>query len=94
MSVPFPSGVPKTLLPLADDEFIVPVLGGSLVVDGVTITENSISHAPLHKPPSGKLHLMFLRFICKGYALLNYDERSLFWVDDDGLTIHAIGSWR
>lgn len=89
INVPFPSVVPKTLLPLASDEFIVPVLGGTLVVDGITLNEYGVGHTPLRTPPSGKPQLMFLRFICKGYALLNYDERGLFWVDDN-LTLHPL----
>ena len=90
IGVPFPDGVPASLLPLKDNEFVVPLLGGTLEVDGVTISENSVNHTPLRTPPGSKRQLMFIDFISKGYGLLTYDERGLFWMGDDGQTLHAM----
>jgi hypothetical protein len=89
INVPLPNALPNTLLPLASDEFIVPSRGGTLVVKGITLTQNSASDGPLRNAPTGTLQLLFLRFINHNYALLNYDERGLFWIDDRQ-AIHAM----
>jgi hypothetical protein len=81
--------IPPSLLPLGPREFVLVDNGGTVVIDGVKITEQDPDRAVL---PEDRRHLMFVMFRCSGMlALLNYGAEGLFAVDDsDAISDSAI----
>jgi hypothetical protein len=74
------------MLPIGPDEFVIGAFGGTVVIDGITVTmQDERSHPlPEHLP-----HLMFVLFFSSGaMAVMNYGPMGAFWVDDSE-KIHA-----
>ncbi len=85
-----PSGIPASLLPIRPDEFLLPLVGGTLKLDGVEVTENN---GELDISPNSKTHLLFLVFFSSPegrIAALNYGPNSFYWIDKDE-KIHPAG---
>ena len=77
---------PKSMLPLAGDEFLMEDYGGTVTVDGVTIT---ITGDGTQELPVGGRYLMFVIFgSAREIAGANYGPASLFTIDDSD-TLHA-----
>jgi hypothetical protein len=77
---PLPQETPSSLLPLAEGEFLVPEIGGTANIEGITIREHSNRDGIL---PKQQRHLMFLIFRCSGaLAVPNYGPASFFWLDN------------
>lgn len=75
-----PKEIPPSLLPLEPGEFLVPEVGGTAIIDGITIKEHSDRDGTL---PEQQRHLMFLVLKCSGaLGLPNYGPGSFFWLDD------------
>jgi hypothetical protein len=84
---PFTTYVPASLLPISQSEFVMAEIGGTAVIDGVTITMRNSENRAL---PEAKPVLMFLQFASSGaIAALNYGTIGAFWTDQFE-TIHAI----
>jgi hypothetical protein len=72
-----PATIPKELLPLGEDEILIPIVGGKLVIEGVTVNQSSalvehfsteltteqISHptASHHRIVGNKRYLLFIK---------------------------------
>ena len=83
-SEPLSDDVPQSLLPLKVNEFVMPQYGGTVTIDGVTIT----TREPEGELPAGR-HLMFVLFRSSGsLAVANYGPRGIFWIDNTD-SIHA-----
>jgi len=75
--------IPRSLLPLKPTEFVVPEIGGTVEVDGVTVVQQDPRKNDI---PAQDRHLMFLLFVCSGsIALLNYGPYGHFSLDDSDL---------
>jgi hypothetical protein len=78
-----PVGVPPSLLPLGSDEFLLPIVGGTVKIEGVQVTENN---AELRMPPTSRKELLFVIFFDSPIgrlAGLNYGPNSAFWIDEN-----------
>jgi hypothetical protein len=81
-----PESVPSSLMPIEPGEFVIPEMGGTVDIDGVTITTRN---SEVHVPSGDKRHLMFLLFRASGaLAVSNYGPHGQFSVDDTD-NIHA-----
>jgi hypothetical protein len=77
---------PKSMLPLASDEFLAAEGGGTAMIDGVKITVTGIGTQEL---PQGGKYLMFVLFGSgRQFAQGCYGETSDFTIDDSD-TVHA-----
>ena len=82
---PLPKEVPASFLPLAPDEFVMAQLGGTVTLNGITITMLD-SGARIAAGPN---HLMFVMFFSSGFlAKPNYGMEGMFSVDEAD-NIHA-----
>jgi hypothetical protein len=83
---PLPQDLPAAMLPIGPDEFVIGDFGGTIVIDGVTVTMQDERSHPL---PDDLPHLMFVLFLSSGaWAVTNYGPHGVFWVDDSD-KIHA-----
>lgn len=82
-----PESLPGSLLPIDPGDFVIAAVGGTVDIDGVSIT---MRDSQVHDPASDKPHLMFLLFFnaASSEARSNYGPEGLFWIDDSD-TIHA-----
>jgi hypothetical protein len=72
--------IPASMLPFKPGEFLIPDIGGTVEVDGVTLTQQDSMKNDI---PVRDRHLMFLMFICSGpVALENYGPDGHFSLDD------------
>ena len=74
------------MLPIGPDEFVMVEMGGTIVMDGVTIT----MHAGVPHPRPDNLPPPDVCIAChsRTLALPNYGPSGAFWVDDSD-KIHA-----
>jgi hypothetical protein len=80
---PLPQDLPAALLPIGPDEFVIGDFGGTVVIDGVTVTMQDERSHPL---PEDFPHLMFVLFFSSGaMAVMNYGPMGV----DDSDKIHA-----
>jgi hypothetical protein len=83
---PLPEDLPADMLPIGPDEFVMAEMGGTIVIDGVTVTMHA---GGSHPRPDNLPHLMFVLLVTPGpLALPNYGPIGAFWVDDSD-KIHA-----
>ncbi|MGA7415442.1 MAG: hypothetical protein WBW33_33530 [Bryobacteraceae bacterium] len=83
---PLPQDLPAAMLPIGPDEFVIGDFGGTVVIDGVTVT---MQDERSHSLPEDLPHLMFVLFFSSGaMAVMNYGPEGAFWVDDSD-KIHA-----
>src|SRR4029077_9764796 len=76
---PFTTYVPTSLLPIAQNEFVMAEIGGTDIVEGVTITMRNSENRTL---PEAKPLLMFLQLASSGtIGALNYGSIGAFWAD-------------
>ncbi len=81
-----PQDVPQDMLPLAPSEFVLGEVGGTVNVDGVTITMLGPEGSMPNNEPR---HLIFAIFRASGgLAVSNYGPRGMYWIHSDD-TIHA-----
>lgn len=71
--------VPQSLLPLGQDEVVLDMVGGSVLIDGVNVSM-AANHPPLRK--SNK-YLLLLATTSSGTALVGAGPEGAFLVDDD-----------
>jgi hypothetical protein len=71
--------VPQSLLPLGQDEVVLDMVGGNMVIDGVNITM-AAKHFPLKK---SKKYLLLLVTNPSGTALIGAGPLGAFLIDDD-----------
>ena len=77
---PLPRDVPVSMLPIGPDEFVMGEIGGSVVIDGVTVSMQDPESRLL---PENDRHLLFVLVVSEGaMAMLNYGPIGAFWVDE------------
>jgi hypothetical protein len=82
---------PTKLLPIAKDEIVVLSRGGTVVVDGVTITEH---HAPYPTFAASKTYLLFLENSPDNLAYIGMEGAGAFEIDHGKLVHLGTGNNR
>ncbi|HZQ91846.1 MAG TPA: hypothetical protein VFA60_08655 [Terriglobales bacterium] len=77
---------PETLLPFGSNQFVLPIPGGTVDVEGIKV-RSSGKHTVLFEP--GKTYLLLLNMNSIGQARLDAGVSGAFFVNDDG-TIRPI----
>ena len=82
-----PGLVPNKLLPIADHSMLFLRRGGSIIRDGITVTEteNHVSTLAI-----GKKYLFVVDKGQSGFARLVLNDSGIFRVEDDGKTLTSI----
>ena len=77
--LPLPDNIPKSLLPVGRDEFLLVEAGGTVSIDGVEVT---MRNPQLAERPPNRPHLLFLLFQSPNFAVSNFGSSGLFWLDE------------
>ncbi len=72
--------VPEEIGPVSHDEFLLPVSGGTVIVDGVELTMENTSIPPFE---TGKKYLLFVTLTPSKVAVLAAGPSGIFQVNDD-----------